>query len=346
MTAAYTAQILSSTKRSLWRSVAPRIWAPAAPQGERDSERAILRTLFDQPRWLDAYLLYDEKGSRLFELICELPEYYLTRTEAEILERAAPAIISRAPVQWLVELGAGFPKKTPYLLSEQLRQRGRGLFAPIDVSLTALTAARDRLGAAFPRLVFEGLQAQFPIALESLERSVPTLFLFLGSTIGNFTRFELLRFFELIAASMDGADFFLLGVDRVKESAALERAYNDRQGVTAEFILNALVAINRRLGSDFDPSRARYYSRYNAEWQQVEMYAVATETHTVRFPRHGASFVWQKDEPILVEISRKFDPERLARQAAFFGLELIEEYADPRRWFSLLLFRKADGRAG
>lgn len=344
MKAAYTAQILSATKRALWRPVAPDIWAPADSQAERDSERAILRTLFDQPRWLDAYLLYDETGSRLFERICELPEYYLTRTEAEILARAAPAIISRAPVRWLVELGAGFSKKTPHLLSEQLRQRGEGLFAPIDVSLTALTAARDQIGAAFPRVAFEGLQAQFPTALESIEKSVPTLFLFLGSTIGNFTRFELIRFFELLAACLDGADFFLLGVDRVKESAILERAYNDSEGVTAQFILNALAAINRRLGSEFDLGRVRYHSRYNAEWQRVEMYAVATETHTVRFPRHEASFVWEKDEPILVEISRKFEPAKLIRQAAFFGLELIEEYADPRRWFSLLLFRKG-GRA-
>ena len=146
-----------------------------------------MRTLFDQPRWLEAYHLYDDQGSALFERICELPEYYLTRTENSILERNAGRIIASAPAQALVELGAGYAKKTIHLLKEQARQRGSGIFAPIDVSLPGLVAARDFTTANFPELRFNGLHALYEDGFSSVAKDIPTLFIFLGSTIGNFT---------------------------------------------------------------------------------------------------------------------------------------------------------------
>ena len=300
----------------------------------------MLRTLFDQPRWLDAYLLYDERGSQLFERICQLPEYYLTRTEDAILAHRASDVIAAAPVELIVELGAGSAKKTVHLLREQVRQRRGGTFAPIDISLAGMMASRDALKSQLPELSFCGLQARFEDGVASIPKNIPKLFLFLGSTVGNLTRHEFVRFFELLTNAMGSSDFLLLGVDSVKEADILECAYNDSAGVTAEFILNVFAHVNRLAGSNFDRSKLRYHSRYDSRWQQVEMRATTAEPQEIHFPFIDAEFCWQQDDPILVEISRKFDPAKLQRQLALFGLRPIENFTDSKEWFSLLLFKK------
>lgn len=284
--------------------------------------------------------MYDERGSQLFEKICDLPEYYLTRTETLILAQEARHIIASAPVDCIVELGSGSSKKTAHLLTEHLRQRHRGIFAPIDVSLTSLSFARDTIQQQFPEMTFQGLHAQYEEGISSVEISLPTLFVFLGSSVGNFSPSEFSRFFRHLTISMGPNDFFLLGVDRVKEVAILEKAYNDSQGVTADFILNVFQNINRITHSNFDHGKMRYHSWYNSERQQIEMYAVSTSRQEIRFPSFGTSFVWEKGEPILVEISRKFEPSRLQQQLPFFGLESAAHFTDPQEWFSLLLFQK------
>jgi L-histidine Nalpha-methyltransferase len=336
----YTPPILTASRREAWHPAAPSIWSFNGGAFPQTVSVSLLRTLFDQPRWLDAYLLYDERGSQLFERICQLPEYYLTRTEDAILARGAQDIIAAAPVECIVELGAGSAKKTVHLLREQIRQRRGGTFAPIDVSLAGMIASRDVLKQQLPELSFCGLQARFEDGVASIPKNIPTLFLFLGSTIGNLTRYEFARFFELLSEAMGSGDFLLLGADCVKEVEFLEKAYNDSAGVTAEFILNVFAHINRITGSNFDRSKMRYHSHYDSRWQHVEMSAVATELQEIHFPSEGAGFRWQQDDPILVEISRKFDPAKLERQLGFFGLRPIETFTDSRGWFSLLLFKK------
>jgi L-histidine N-alpha-methyltransferase len=121
----------------------------------------------------------------------------------------------------------------------------------------------------------------------------------------------------------------------------LERAYNDSQGLTADFILNVFQNINRLTGSNFETAKMRYYSWYNPEWAQIEMYAIAMSSQEIRFPIYDASFYWPKDQRILVEISRKFDPARLQQQLRFFRLSPVAHYTDPDNWFSLLMFRKS-----
>ena len=332
--------IFSASRRGLWRSVAPSIWSMDGDSALGNPALSVLRTLFDQPRWLEAYLLYDERGSQLFDRICELPEYYLTRTEDSILAKDAARIIAAAPVECVVELGAGFSKKTQHLLREQAKQRSGGVFAPIDVSLTGLAASREMIRRSFPKLGFHGLHARYEDGIASIEKSLPTLFIFLGSSVGNFNRSEFVRFFSHVSASMGPSDFFLLGVDRVKEVELLEKAYNDSQGITADFILNVFSNINRLMASNFDSKKMRYHSWYNPDWQQIEMYAVSTANQEIRFPSHDASFPWPKDDRILVEISRKFDPARLQQQLKWFGLQPVEHFTDANEWFSLLLFRK------
>jgi L-histidine Nalpha-methyltransferase len=333
--------LFSADQRHLWRASAPSLWSLAHENPDESPQKSIMRTLWDQPRWLEAYHLYDERGSELFEQICELPEYYLTRTEEAILERDAANIIASAPVDCIVELGAGSAKKTNHLLKAQIRQHGSGIFAPVDVSVPGLVASRNFVRQNFPQIDFQGLHARYEDALANMDGKHRTLFVFLGSTVGNFNPPAFVRFFSLLSHAMGPNDFLLLGADRVKDVGVLEAAYDDSQGLTAEFILNIFKNINRTVTSNFDAGKMRYHSRYNTEWQQVEMYAVSTATQQIDFPSFRTSFRWKKDDRILVEISRKFDPERLQDQFRFFDLLPVKHFTDPKEWFSLLLFRKA-----
>ena len=332
--------ILAPHQKARWKTDRDGIWTLDGSRVDEIPSRSILTTLWDQPRWLEAYHLYDQRGSELFEQICQLPEYYLTRTENSILEAQAARIIAAAPVECIVELGAGYSKKTIHLLTEQLRQRHKGIFAPIDVSESGLRASREAVARDFPKLEFHGLHARYEDGFTSIEQAVPTLFVFLGSTVGNFNHSDFPRFFRALSEAMGPKDYLLLGADRIKDTTLLEQAYNDSQGLTAQFILNVFCHINDLLGSNFDLAKMRYHARFNSEWQQIEMYAIAEQRHRVSFPTVETSFEWQKDEKILVEISRKFDPQRLQEQLRFFDLLPIEHFTDPNEWFSVLLFRK------
>jgi dimethylhistidine N-methyltransferase len=332
--------LLAPQKRHRWRQVQPSIWSLAEDAPREDPARSVMRTLFDQPRWLEAFHLYDDRGSELFERICDLPEYYLTRTENALLANNAANIISAAPVQAIVELGAGYSKKTIHLLREQARQRGSGIFAPIDVSLPGLIAAQNFTAANFPQLRFLGLHALYEEGFSSIAPEVPTLFVFLGSSIGNFTPPAFVRFFTQLSRAMGPNDYLLLGADRIKDASVLERAYDDSQGITAAFILNVFDNINRLTGADFDATKMRYQSWYDAEWAQIEMYAVASVSQQIHFAKFGTSFDWARSERILVEISRKFAPARLQQQMKFFDLLPVEHYTDSNQWFSLLLLKK------
>ena len=323
-----------------WEIREPKIWSRRDADIDSNPTLSILTTLWDQPRWLEAYHLYDQHGSELFEQICELPEYYPTRTENSILEDHAADVIARASVACIAELGAGYSKKTVHLLTEQLRQRGAAIFAPIDVSLAGLVASREAVRRAFPSIEFHGVHARYEEGFAAIDKALPTLFVFLGSTIGNFNHTDFPRFFRALSAAMGPNDYLLLGADRIKNANVLEDAYDDSRGITREFILNAFDHINRLLESNFQRAKMRYYSWFNPEWQQIEMYAVAVEEHDIEFPTVGASFRWRKDEKILVEISRKFDPIRLQEQLRFFGLRPIAHFTDSNEWFSVLLFKK------
>ncbi len=339
------AEILSTGDRATWGVTAPSILTPRRRPPDRVAF-GMVRTLFDRPRWLEPCHLYDERGSLLFEEICELPEYYTTRTEAAILEREAGTLMSLAPVECIVELGAGFSKKTVHLLKALSRARGRGTFAAVDVSATALMASRSMAEELFPELAFTGLEARFEDAITSIAPDIPKLVVFLGSTIGNFTPTDMLHFFTHLCDHMGPQDYLLLGVDRIKEPEIIERAYNDSRGVTAAFILNAFTNVTRATGAGFQPEKIAYRSTYSRARERMEMYGIATETHRVEFPRHSASFVWEKGEGILVETSRKFDPDDLQVLLRSFGLESLGHWTDPKRWFSLLLFRRSAQSGG
>ncbi|MSP36910.1 MAG: L-histidine N(alpha)-methyltransferase [Deltaproteobacteria bacterium] len=333
-------RIFATEQRLHWLSHHPGIWSLAGADLDGAPTMSILTTLWDQPRWLEAYHLYDDTGSELFEEICELPEYYLTRTENSILEARAKDIIASAPVECIVELGAGYSKKTVHLLTEQLAQRRHCIFAPIDVSAAGLLASQSAVQKDFPQIEFHGIHSRYEAGFGAIDKNLPTLFVFLGSTIGNFNLTDFPRFFRALSAAMGPNDYLLLGADRVKDPKLLEAAYNDSRGITAKFILNVFQNINRRMAGNFDVERMRYDSWFNPEWRQIEMHGVATARQRIRFADSGANFEWQENENILVEISRKFDPNRLQEQLGFFGLAPVAHFTDPNQWFSVLLFRK------
>jgi L-histidine N-alpha-methyltransferase len=332
--------IFAAGEISRWAAEPEGIWSSHDADLDAVPILSILTTLWDQPRWLEAYHLYDNQGSELFEEICELPEYYLTRTENSILEAHAKSIIAAAPVECIVELGAGYSKKTVHLLTEQLRQRGRCHFAPIDVSVAGLLASQTAVRRDFPQIQFHGIHARYEEGFAAIDKDLPKLFVFLGSTIGNFNQTEFPRFFRALSDAMGPNDYLLVGADRVKDKNILEPAYNDSRGITAAFILNVFRNINRLLDSNFDLATMRYHSWFNPEWQQIEMYAVANQDQTIRFPSAKTGFTWRREERILVEISRKFEPHRLQEQLGFLGLRPVAHYTDPKEWFSVLLLRK------
>lgn len=333
-------QVLSQEEQKHWHLIEASIWGTNSRGASDHFSAPVSDTLLDQPRWLQPHFLYDEKGSRLFEQICLLPQYYLTRTEDEILSQEAEQIISLSPAQCIVELGAGFSKKTTHLLREQLRQREEAAFAPVDVSLSSLIGSRDALQWQLPDLSFHGLCARYEEGIRSIEKTTPTLFAFLGSSLGNFDDSDLKWFFPLLSDSMGSDDFLLLGVDRIKEVEVLERAYDDSQGLTAQFILNVFEHVNRVAGGNFDLEKMSYASSYNSELRQMEMSAVSTCDQEIRLTKEDVTFLWRKGEGILVEISRKFDPDQLLQQLRFYGLESVAHFSDPKEWFSLLLLSK------
>jgi dimethylhistidine N-methyltransferase len=333
--------IFAGDQSSQWHCQQAGIWSRDGVDMETAPAQSILTTLFDQPRWLEVHYLYDQRGSELFEAISELPEYYLTRTENAILEASARQIIEAAPAKCIVELGAGYSKKTVHLLTEQLSHRGPSVFAPIDVSISGLLASREAVRRDFPHLQFQGLHARYEDGFSAVDKQLPTLFVFLGSSIGNFNLTEFPRFFRALTSAMGANDFLLLGADRLKPVHILESAYNDSRGITAEFILNVFRNTNRLLKSNFDLNKVRYRSWFNPEWRRIEMYAVATQDQEIFFPTADTGFRWKKDEQILVEISRKFEPERLQEQLRFFGLTPVAHFTDSQEWFSVLLFKKS-----
>lgn len=333
-------RLFSDEQQNLWTPVEDSIWTLENSTAADDPAVSVMRTLWDQPRWLEAYHLYDDRGSALFEQICDLPEYYLTRTENHILEERSDSIIAAAPVECIVELGAGSAKKTTHLLKAQQARRGGGIFAPIDVSLPGLIQSRDFVRANFPRMEFNGLHARYEEGFSNINRKLPILYVFLGSTVGNFNPSSFVRFFGELSKAMGPDDFLLLGIDRLKDVGVLEAAYADSRGVTAEFILNAFAVINRLTGANFDLRKMAYASGFNRESGQIEMYAVAVQTQEIVFASFNASFRWSEGEKILVEISRKFDAARVQQQLRFFDLEPVGHFTDERQWFSLLLFKK------
>ncbi|BCS52710.1 L-histidine N(alpha)-methyltransferase [Geobacter sp. SVR] len=298
------------------------------------------------PRRLECRFLYDEQGSALFERITVQPEYYLTRTETEILAASAKRIREITGPVTLVELGSGYSVKTEHLLRAWLA-RGRPVrYVPVDVSESALWSACRTISVTHPDVQVIGVNTEYPGAFPLFRELFPVLVMFLGSTIGNFTPLENTAFLEGLSAALSPGDFFLVGLDLVKEAPIIEAAYNDAAGVTGEFTRNLFARMNRELGSGIDLSAVQHDARYNPDKEQVEIKALFTSPQAIRIRQLEETFRVSRGETVRTEISRKFRIDRFVPQLEAFGFATEDVFIDDQGWFALVLARRVPLRAG
>lgn len=293
----------------------------------------VLAGLSHPQKRLPAKYFYDAAGSQLFDRICELPEYYPTRTELGILRRYAPTMAEWCgPDCLLIELGAGSLTKVRFLLDHLEWPAG---FVPVDVSGDHLRAASRALADEYPTLTVRPVAADFttPFAMPSLPAQRRVVY-FPGSTIGNFEPAEADALLRQVARLVGPGGGLILGVDLRKPEDVLEAAYNDAAGVTAAFNCNLLARINRVLGGDFDLTAFRHHAFYNAAQSRIEMHLVSERRQRVRVG--PAAFDFRPGETIHTENSHKYDVQEVADRAAGCGLHLAATWTDERSYFAVL----------
>jgi L-histidine N-alpha-methyltransferase len=298
----------------------------------------VLTGLASEPKTLPSKYFYDDHGSWLFERICELPEYYLTRTEQALLDAVVEDIVSLAQPTHLIELGSGASKKTRILLDALVRfDRTSLCYVPMDVSEGVLRRSALALRAFYPTLRVHGIVGDYEHHIERIPLGDRRLVIFLGSTIGNFTIVQCRAFLRALAASLASGDALLVGFDLVKPSAILHAAYNDAAGVTAEFNRNILRVVNRELGADFDLGRFRHVAFFNPTESQIEMHLEALAAHDVFIPAVQLTVNFEKGEMIRTEISRKFVRPEVEGMFADAGVRLQRWYTPSDGYFALAL---------
>jgi L-histidine Nalpha-methyltransferase len=280
---------------------------------------------------------YDQRGSELFEAITRLPEYYPTRTERALLEGWMPDLMAQLGTRTLVELGAGNAEKSRIIL-DAMRATGLAeLYVPIDVSATFLSQTAAQLRREYPGLTVEPAIADISVELNLPRRMPrPALFAFLGSTIGNFYPPAAIRLLARVRAAMGPGDRFLMGVDLRKDIARVEAAYNDSQGITAEFNRNLLLVLNHELGADFDPAAFEHRAFYDTVAHRIEMHLVSSRDQVVEIPGLGP-VAFAKGESIRTEISTKYDRASVSALFDAAGLRIEAWPIDPATPFGLVV---------
>ncbi len=301
----------------------------------------VQRGLSCTPKTLPCKLFYDSAGSELFERICRLPEYYLTRTEQAILcERADSIARVAGRVEDIIELGSGSSLKTRILIEAFQDRQGALRYVPIDISAGFLRESAVALLADYQGLSICAIAGEYASALQSLpERRGSRLFLFLGSNIGNFDPNEAAEFLRGIRNQMSRDDHLLIGVDRVKDREILEAAYNDSAGVTAEFNLNLLRRINAELGGKFDPESFEHFAPYITERSRIEMRLISRRDQTVEVGALDRHFHFAEGEYIHTENSHKYTLAAFASICSKAGLAIQEHWEDELGWFSVMLLK-------
>jgi L-histidine N-alpha-methyltransferase len=282
-------------------------------------------------------LFYDERGSELFEAITELPEYYPTRCEREILNRRSPEIVAATGARELVELGSGSASKTRALLYAMAGAGTLHRYVPVDVSAAPVERSAEELCEVYPGLTVHGLIGDFHRDLVHLPDGKRRLFAFLGGTVGNLFPDERVEFLTGLRESMGADDRLLLGTDLVKDVDVLEAAYNDSAGVTAEFNRNVLHVLNRELDADFPVDRFEHVAFFNEDESWIEMRLRSLDQRVVRIDGAGIDVPFAAGEEIRTEISTKFTRGRVADDLAEAGMRLDSFWTDDEDRFALSL---------
>ncbi|MEV4734011.1 L-histidine N(alpha)-methyltransferase [Saccharopolyspora sp. NPDC049426] len=302
---------------------------------DRELRAEVREGLTDHPKWLSPKWFYDAAGSELFERITELDEYYQTRAEHQILRRTALTIAELTNAATLVELGSGSSEKTRLLLDALSKHGTLRRFVPLDVSESALRSAVAAIEADYPDLEVSGVVDDFTTG--RLDHGEDRLVAFLGGTIGNLLPEERAGFFASLHAAMRPGEWLLLGTDLVKEPSRVIRAYDDAQGVTAEFNRNVLTVLNNRLGADFDAEAFEHVARWNSDQEWIEMRLRARRPMHVRVRELALDVDFAEGEEIRTEISAKFRRNRISDELAVAGFELGSWWLDDASEYALSL---------
>ncbi len=293
--------------------------------------------LTSTPRSLPTKYLYDDRGSELFEQICELPEYYQTRTESKLLSVYADQLVSMTGAEELVELGSGAATKTRVLLDAMARAKQLRFYVPFDVSEGIVRRVARELVKEYEDLQIHGVVGDFLAHLEHIPEGGRRLVIFLGGTIGNLGRESALSFLSSIQKEMASGDFFLLGVQLETDIHRLETAYNDAQGVTAQFNKNILHVMQKLVGATMNPETFQHLALYNQIEHRIEMWLRSVKEQQIDVPGINLSFTLQKGEDILTEISTKYDRPRTETLLEQSGFQIVEWFTDPEHLMGLAL---------
>lgn len=311
----------------------------------------VARCLASKSKYLSPKYLYDKIGSQLFEQICLQPEYYLTRTEASILNKHAPLISKLAGSNMkIIELGSGSSSKTAILLSYLSSQKKKIYYFPIDISSSILIESERKLKSQFPNASIIGIRSDYGTGIDRAAAecmaignknnniSYTKLVLFLGSTIGNFELIEARSLLRSVREKLHTNDFLLIGFDLQKDESVLNAAYNDKAGMTAKFNLNLLARINRELGGNLDPRKFEHCAFYSDERHRIEMHLVSKTDQKLYIGALGKTFALRKGESIHTENSYKYNSSQIVALAEDCGFTVKKNFTDEKRWFDLALF--------
>jgi L-histidine Nalpha-methyltransferase len=314
----------------------------AQPGRYLDALRADVRAgLTATPKTLPPKYFYDERGSKLFDEITRLPEYYLTRAETSILQQHAADIAKLSRCESLVELGSGTSAKTRLLLRALLDAGTLREFIPFDLDPAVLTEASDALAREYPAVRIAPVVGDFTRDLGAIPAGRRRMIAFIGSTIGNLDPSVRANFLEQVGAALRPGDTFLLGTDLVKDVDRLLRAYDDAAGVTAEFNRNVLKVINRELAADFAVEEFRHVAVWDAASEWIEMRLRSVREQRVTISDLGLTVSFAAGEELRTEISAKFRPDNVVSELAAAGLRTLRFWTDPDADFGLTLAQPA-----
>lgn len=297
----------------------------------------VVKGLSHNPKRLPSKYLYNEEGDKLFQQIMHLPEYYVTRCEHEILETYKQTIAGfcSEPFQ-LIDLGAGDGLKTMVLLDYFIKNKSAFQYLPIDISSSAVNQLADSVKAKFPKLSIEGISAEYFAALRKLkeDKNFHKVVLLFGSNIGNFSSSEAIDFLQEMKNNLNKGDLLIIGFDLKKDPDSILKAYNDSQGITAQFNFNLLHRINKELGGNFNTDNFEFCPTYNPETGEVKSYLVSKARQTVVLKKINASFRFDPWESIHTECSNKYDLHDITTFAEAAGFKIVTNLYDSKKYFT------------